>query len=884
MDQARKVSFILGLAVLFAGQSPAAVDGTTGTPLGGVGTGCVKFCAHNGTFQTVETTPPAMKDFQLLSNANFQLYTSRGGTVLTKSPLTAVVTSGRASDDAIFPLDTAFMGVTNNVSISLTAFSPVCFDSVVLMCFPYAFFEFKLTNTASTAVDAAVAFQVPTGSTPSWVAGKGIQSTAANALNRAVYAASDASGAVVSAGSDNGFATTGQCNNAPSGTTNKVAVKITLAAQASGTVRFVYAWYNGSSSTYSVNDPWKGTPSSYTIAPDRLYYTNFFTNAGSVADVGLAQFDRLRANAVSIVTRMRGSSLPAWIKDQTLNSLCNLTSNTIYTKDGRHCYTEGQWNTNGTMDQMWHAREIMTMTVPDLAWKELEWWARTQKTDPAAVGQIHHDMGAPSEKLWGLEADANHLEYSYQPDCNPWVDLNIGFIISVYEAYIATGNKAKLDYFWPYVKLAGQRILNQVKTYGNTAYPYTFETSLNTYDQPGFDLNPFNASLSSVAYKIMNELADIYGDNTLKTAYQNAFDTSKISFEKRYLTNNFPMGTTAQAGRFKESVLAGQWAAFYLKFGQLYSQTALDYGFSVQDNYYQPLTKGLGFTTITYDEWAPYLVSHYGGLRLQTGRPDLWRALQFDWYERNYNNRNLVFNQPLSIPTKVTTASFLATSASVYNQYISVPVLWRNYYTIIGYHRNKPTGELWLEPILPAELSHVMRDAFYMAPEGNGTISATETGTNYQSSLIEFKPDNPIVVSTLYVRDKSTDSVTVTVNNVKQTITRIGTGYAKELKVAWAGTVSTSGITISVAYGNDVVGVKSTGNSKARAPVIEKTFKSCGDRIVFSESDRGKEKMVTVYTLTGVRLRTSKVRGDFADLSKDFGIPRGTYIVKVKCR
>lgn len=873
----RTMCFFLGLTLLFAEQSFAAVDGTTGTPLGGVGTGCIKFCANNGTFQTVEITPPAMKDFQLLSNANFQLYTNRGGSIQTQSPLTAVVTNGRASDDALFPIDTAYMGVTNNIIVSLTAFSPICFDSVNLMSLPYAFFEFTLTNTAATAVDAAVAFQIPTGSVPVWVAGKGIQSTDANALNRAVYATSSTAGAVISAGSDNGFLTTGQCNNVPSGTTNKVVVKVNLAAQTTGTIKFVYAWYNGATLTYPGNNPWTGAALTYSIGPDRLNYTNLSTDAGSVADVGLTQFDRLRTNALSIASRMRASSLPDWIKDQTLNSLCNITSNTIFTKDGRHCFTEGQWNTNGTMDQMWHAREIMIMTVPDLAWKELEWWARTQKTDTAA-GQIHHDMGAPTEWLWGWDSDANHPEYAYQPDCNPWVDLNVGFIISVYEAYIATGNKTKLDYFWPYVKLAGQRILKQVKTYGNTTYPYTFQTSLNTYDQPGLDLNPFNSSLSSVAYKILNELATIYGDNALKTTYQNALDTSKISFEKRYLTNNFPTAT----GRFTESILAGQWAAFYLKFGQLYSQTALDYGLSMQDSYYQPLSKGLGFTTITYEEWAPYLVSHYGGLRLQTGRTDLWRALQFDWYERNYLDRNLVFNQPLSIPTKVTSPTYLATSASVYNQYISVPVLWRNYYTIIGYHRNKPTGELWLEPILPAEVNHVMQDAFYMAPEGNGTISATETGNNYQSSLIIFKPDNPVVVSSIYVLDKSTDSVAVTVNGVKQSVTRLGTGYAKELKIAWSGTVTSAGITIVVAYGKDIVtGVKNSRITIPQLAGVEKTFKCSGDRIIIPEAYRGKEKMVSVYTLSGVRICTSMIKGDVVNLRRDFGIPHGTYIVKV---
>jgi hypothetical protein len=859
--------FFAVIVAFFYVQTFAVVDGTTGTPLGGVGSGSVKFCAHSGAFYSVETTPCALKDFQILTGANFQLYTNRG-TAQVKTPLTAVVTNGKAADDAIYPIDTAYMGNIDNVTVSLLAFSPISFDSIPLMCLPYAFFEFKVTNTASTAVDAAVAFQIPTGSVPVFVAGKGIQSTGANALNRAVYASSTAAGAIISAGADNGFSTAGQCNNTPSGNLNKVSVKVSLAAQASATIRFVYAWYNGATITSS----------GYNIGPDRLYYTNLVTDAGSVADIGLAQFDRLRTNALQIATRMRGSNIPDWIKDQTLNSLCNLTTNTIYTKDGRHCFTEGEWNTNGTMDQMWHAREIMTMTVPSLAWKELEWWARTQKTDTAA-GQIHHDMGAPAEKLWGWEQDANHPEYDYQPNCNPWVDLNIGFIVSVYEAYIATGDKTKLDFFWPYLKKAAQRILNQVKIYGNKQYPYTFETSLNTYDQPSNNLNPFNGGLSSSAYKIMTILADLYGETALKTTYQNAFDTSKISFQDRYLNNNFPTET-----RFIESIMAGQWLSFYLKFGQLYSKTAIDFGLSKAEAHYQGATKGLAFTARTYEEWAPYLLSHYGGLCLQTGKLNIWRSMQYDWYQRCYLDRNLVFNQPLDIPAMVITPKYLATDPSAYYQYISIPVLWRNYYSIIGYHRNKPAGELWLEPILPTEMNHTMQNAFYMSPEGFGNISYTEIGTNYRSQLITFKPDKPVEVSSLYLWDKASDSVEVKINGQKKPFTRIGQDYAKELKVDFNGTVGTSGITISVLYGADTSSTYSGYGKHLRMP-LQSTILTCiSNRVVFPQQYNGMIKLVTVYSIKGARIYRAIVKKESVDLHKDFGIPEGTYIVKVGVR
>ncbi|HAJ78568.1 MAG TPA: hypothetical protein DCO75_02255 [Fibrobacteres bacterium] len=492
-------------------------------------------------------------------------------------------------------------------------------------------------------------------------------------------------------------------------------------------------------------------------------------------------------------------------------------------------------------------------------------------------------MGAPMEQLYSWDT-TNHTEYTYQPNCNPWADLNVGFIISVYEAYIATGDKTQLDYFWPYVKKAGQRIFNQVTKYGDSQYPYTFSSSLNTYDQPGLDLNAFNSGLSTVAYKIMVELATLYNDTALAKKNQNAFDTSKISFEKKYLTSNFPSGT-----RFNESVLAGQWIAYYLKFGQLYSTSGLNYGLKVEDTTYKATSQGLGNlndTASTYNEWAPYLISHYGGLRLMTDSAAIWYALQHDWYERNYLNRNLVFNQKLDIPAHVSNATYLATDASSYYQYISTPVLWRNYYTIIGYHRNKPTGEPWLEPIMTSEMNHTMSNAFYMSPEGAGTISYTESPTNYRSQSITFKPDSTISVTYLYVWDKDTaDTFQVKINGQVMSATRTGSGYAKEFKVAYNGTVTPStGLTISVLYGNDISGIRYNNEKSTGLKMTRKMVAGPDGRLVFPKTYSGKDKAVTVYSLSGAKLCHKIVRKDAVDLSKDFGISLGTYIVKVNIK
>jgi uncharacterized protein (DUF608 family) len=943
------VVFLASFAV-FAQPPSWAVDGTTGAPLGGGGCGAIKFKASDGTFSSTFNTPCALGNFKTLLGTQFQAYTNRASAIVTNQKLSSVITSGRSDDDAAYPIHTANFGTINNVSLSLTAVSPVNFSDADQMTRPYVFYQITATNTAATPVDLAIAMQskplentdgapipvknflttdksgsgltmelfkginfdtqvatqtsqqsinyadnlpftgsnllpgtnfslrwtgylVPdststytlirtsddgvrmwldtnnngtfeaneelvndwnghqiqtsqaqvnlvagrqykfkmeffqatggytvslkwyksNGTVPTLVAGKGFKDVTSS-IQLALYGASDDPAAIISVGSDNGFLTTGQCNNATTPGLNRVAVKVTLAANQTRKFKFVYSWYNGT-------------------VPDRFHYLSTFTNAGAVADSGLANFDQFIANATTFVSRVRASNLPSWLTNQALVSYCNFTNNSIYMKDGRYVQTEGMFNINGTMDQMWHARWIYIQSTPAIMWQEMKYWARTQMTNP--VGQIHHDVsgggGMPVVFPWD---DQQHYDYR---GIDTWVDLDCAFITSIYELFISTDDRSQLDFLWPYLKLAAQRIRNLVTQYGNATYPGTFDGTQNSYDAGGSP-DPYNASLSAAAYRMVSYLAGVEGDSTLKQTYTQAFTTVVNSFKNRYLTNNFP------SGRISESVMTGEWLGLFLKLGSFWDSSSVAYALKSLDTYYNPLANGLGFTGGTYNEWAPYLVSHYAGLELQTGHFAEWKNMQLDWWERNFNDRNRVFNQELSIPSKVTSPTYIASSVNGYQTYISVPVVWRNYYTIAGFFRNKHSGELWLEPTMFADLNHQLTNACVISPEGYATISCTESGTNFNTQTIVFKPDNPMPVTALYVRDKGLTATTyVSVNGVAQTFTRIGGGFAKELKVAYSGTVPSSGITVVVS--DQPVGV---GHGLKRQAVTEPLFIQTG--------------------------------------------------------
>ena len=787
------LSVVVSMTVLTGGTLAAPelpqVDGTTGAPLGGFGTGAVKFCGNNGRLFFADVAPVFCANntsgFVGLP-ANFAIYSNRGGTIATSSRMIAASSNGRYNDDAIYPIQKANFGTINGINVSLVGSCPWALSDTNKLNYPCALFEFVLTNTLATPVDAAVGFKLTTANTPTLASGKGFRDETANAHQKAIYAKSSGPADTITVGSDANFLSSGKCSNSISGTTNMVSVKTTLPANSTKYVKFVLAWYNATNPSY-------------------YNYTNLFSAAGAVADSGLAGFDVFLNNAVTFVTRMRSSNVPDWVVNTTLNSLINLTNNSSFMKDKRIYYSEGHWGSMGTSDQMWMARQAVAQLCPYFAWKELEFWARTQKIDATNVGQIHHDIA----NSCGTIASWDQTTWTDYRDINAWVDLNCGFIVSVYETFMATGNKTKLDYFWPYVLKAGQRILRQVTLYGNTSYPYTFNTTaLSSYDWNGSGATHlYNSSFSIAAYKAMSKIATIENDAATTALFSRARDTAVSNFKRRFIDNIFP------TAHYCEAIGTGPWLCDFLKLGQDFDTSSINKVLNQLNTYYAPLTYGCGRNEgpdfgVNYYIWMPHLLLHYADLSLIAKRPDIWYAIRHDQFQRTYQSRNRVFNIFLGTYLTPTPQDPVARDSSGWDNYISNPSIFRDYYSIIGYQRNRYSGELWLEPNLPASMNDTMNNAFYASPEGCGTISYTLNPVNAEQRLV-FTPDSTVPVNQIYVKDLYGDSVPpVWVNHAaiaKADVTRIGMGFGKELKINWTGTAGPGGLIVEVASASTAV-------------------------------------------------------------------------------
>lgn len=690
------------------------VNGTTGTPLGGFGSGGLKYNANDGTFAVMLTPPADAYDFQKVDGAAIEL-TVNGVTTLLRG---VKGSDGRTDDDALWPIHRVNFGNINGIEANMIGFSPFDNREYNNMHLPYAFFEVSMKNTTKHDADITLNFAFPDD-------------------NETWTVASNGNTGILKAGK-------------------------------TMTAHIVVAWYDNTD-------------------PELAYYKNLYTSPRPIAEHGLKVFSRLKDNAVRIADSMRGSSLPHWFQNQVLNTLSSVVLNSMYKKDGRVAFAEGQWTCFGTMDQMWLARQIICQSMPFYAWRELEYWARTQMKN----GQIHHDfnrmdVGNQREKRSVLVSwdDTEHRDYR---DVQKWVDLNCGFIISVYEAYRITGDRDEFLRLWPNMKRAADRVEKQVELFGNKKYPLTFDGSENSYDAGG-NPDPYNANISAVTYKIMALLSAETGENDNAEKYEKSYETVVKSFSDRYLKGNDPL-----IGKHCENVFSGQALAYHLRLGQMWDKSETDTVISRLNNFYYPYYWGLGYPGGTYDEWTPYLLVHYGGLLLNTGRLNEWYVLQKDAYMRQYQNRDRVFDHPLNILPAIETPTLTSRNIKSKKQYISIPSVWRNYYDVIGYSHDARTKELWLTPILYN--TSEIRDAYFMSPETDGTITVNETPAG---RTIILRTTNALPINNIHLRDDFCDDVTVRINGKIYVVKREGEGYARELIAPWKGKATSEGLVIEI--------------------------------------------------------------------------------------
>lgn len=830
-----------------------ALSGTMGTPIGGMGTGYVKFNARTGDFAASGKVPPAASDGasefsnKKSSSSGFHLFA--GGQAVMKAKTNA--------EDAKCPLYTAVFDKVGSVSFTLNAFGPfVPGDNDLnfqLATSPLAFFEITAINEGAEPVDVAAAmeFSNTTGSR-NLLGGANSGELDAASNNKAIsfpgtgnvgnaYLMVDCNNtaATYSAGAAGTFSTTGTLAN---GAGNLVSAKCNIPAGGTATFKFTLAWWRtfvSSTDRYSSGKP----------DEENYYYHNFFTDSKAAATFGAANFDKVSAAVKGMVSRVMATNFPEWYRDRLLNNLYPLIHNAQCAKDGRMAFWEGHYPIIGTIDQGEHASLFYTFNWPKNQWQELQYWLRTAHTgvgeDTKLKGQIHHDFNMGPEK-WNDEAhfmcpwdNYKHLDYWWVPNTTNWSDLNTMAIFKAYELMLATGNLDSMKIYFPKVLITADRVLQQCIDAGKKL-PIK---SKSTYDSEDLITPQYASGIALAGFLAVEAMAKFVGDEAAATKYRNWYTEARAEYKAEQFKTDFATGRD-----FCEGDVAGYSWAHYFGLEPVMDQDFIDEACKRLWNFYSKKTNvrdKLGL-------WHFYTYDHWGGAEIARGKADTAMIVHKWDYDYYYTARpDFVFWQDLQ-----------KTNAA-YASYMTGPAVWRSYFQMTGYLIDNANKRLWIRPNLPTEMGNKIVNAPLLNPYGWGTLNYNvDPLVEKQTQSITVSFDADVTVKELILNNNTgvnTPFVLVKANgaNVGLTAVAEGAGYEKNIRITFASPIQIgpAGINIGV-YQEPVVGtVRSIDRSKVFSLSLTDKFIGAGLPINFSAAVNG-HVTLDLLSLNGAKIGT----------------------------
>ncbi len=820
---------------------PMAFQSSKGTPLGGMGTGFVKFNARTGEFGVSGKTPPPGADGNEFANrkpssAGFYFFANGATTAKAKTN----------DEEARCPLYFADFGETGGVTFLLNAFGPFVPgedpENYKLATSPMALFEVMAINGNGEAVDVAAALEFANGGLLG-----GANSGTAESGNKAI-SFSGAENAYLTVDCDGtspafsvGAVSASFNGTLPNGNGNAVAAKCTIAAGDTVRFKFVLSWWR----------KYENTNSKYGVAggdKENYWYHNNFSDSREVAVYGMEKFDYVRNGVVSFVDRVLASNFPDWYKDRLLNNTYPLIQNSQCPKDGRVAFWEGTYGIIGTIDQGEHAALFYTFNWPKSQWQELLYWGRTAWQGDIK-GQIHHDFNkgilsfnGPGQDRFVCPWDQwNRDDYWWVPDTRHWSDLNSMFIFKAYELMLATGNKDSVTSYFPYIKATGERLIQQ-SSEANKSIP---ENSESTYDEPGKKTPEYACGIALAAYLAVADMAEFIGETATATKFRSQYEKGRTEYRTDYFKSGFGTGKDIAEG----DVAGYSWAR-YLCLEPVMDSDFVATGVDRCYKYYSPMSN----IRSRLGRWHFYGYDHFGGAAISIGNPDMGMEVHKWDYDFYYTgNPGFVFWQTLQ------------KSNSEYASYMTAPCVWRSYFQMTGYLIDNAHNRLWIRPNIPTSMGKKITNAVLLNPKGMGTLNYDENSDpaapkRTQKMTIAF--DNGVIIKEIVLKNNAESGAPlyVKLTNGGSPVAGVssaaeGSGFEKNIHVTLASPITIrEGLQIEV-FKDTTVASLQVHRQPAAATALPTQTLSPGRPIRFSIGSR---RVVTLelFDLNGMKLGT----------------------------
>jgi Glycosyl-hydrolase family 116, catalytic region len=796
----RNVKGAIGLMTVCFASCLWAVSGSRGTPLGGFGTGYVKYNALTSSIGTAaKGMPPGIvgHDQEFVGAGSNSCGFSFFANGVSKQKATTT------TEDAKIPVYTADFGITGGVSFKLVACAPfipggsILYDQLAHS--PLACFDIAATNTSATdssSVAAAFEFSNQNSGGTNLLGGANQgTSDGANAIsfagnttigNAYMLVECDSGASIAySSGAIGSFLTTGTLS---SGAGNLVAARCKIAAGRTAHFKFVLSWWLRWISSQTDRSPGG--------AEDHWYH-NFYPDSKTCALFGMTNFGLIESGATSIPNRIMKSNFPSWYQERLMYDLYPMVQNSQVAKDGRSCFYEGGYGCLGTIDQGEHASLWYTFNWPHNQWRELSFWARSshQAAEDSLWGQVHHDVNGCSntEQYFMYPFDnSTHTDYCYGPNTTGWADLNCMFIFKAYELMLATGDRDSVNKYWPYVKATSNREMVQC----GTGQHLPGNATLSSYDN-GQGSALYNSGLALAAWQAVVAMAQWLNDDSTATRVNNWYTLARAEFAPRFFNNNnsFATGST-----ISERDVAGYSWAHYLCLPPIFDSSVITTGCNRLSSYYNAKTADslkLGF-------WRFYTCDHMGGAAIAIGRPDT--AMVLAKYEYNLiSNRDHSYFFWQAIDERDPSDQ----------TYMTAPSVWRAEFQMTGYLLDNANNRLWIRPQVPSSMGKIITNAPLLNPQGWGTLNYDEnpvasTGRT-QNMTVTF---DSLVTIKQFVLKNNTGSASpgATIMNGGTivsafTLATEGSGYEKNIRITLSSPIQVGRTGVVIQVFNTPVGV-----------------------------------------------------------------------------
>ena len=829
-----------------------ALASTSGTPLGGFGTGYMVYNAKNGNFAAVSKVMPAAS----LGSSEFNSYQSSSCGFHFYANGTSKQKATTTNEDAKCPVYNADFGTTGGVGFKLTAFGPFIPGSSTLYDqlahSPLACFDVTATNASTTAAaTVAVALEFSNQSSGGTNLLGGANAGASDGTNAITWAGDTTAGnaymivncdntsATYSAGAIGSFLTNGTLT---AGAGNLASASCSIPAGGTAHFKFIMSWWQrwvnpgGHKSPGGAEDHW---------------YHNFYANSKACATFGMGHFDQIEAGATSIVNRVMACNFPDWYKDRLLNNLYPMTHNSVVAKDGRTGFWEGAYPIIGTLDQGEHAALWYVFNWPQNQWHELQYWARQshKAAEGALLGQVHHDFNGCTTGGWSYSAtdsthfvypwdNSTHVDYWYQPNTTDWSDLNSMFIFKAYELMLATANRDSVNKYWPNVKNTIGRIIVQC---GTAHLPG--DNTKSTYDD-GSSTPVYASGVALATYQAVAEIGKWLGDDSTATRLTNWYNLARAEFAPRFFNTSFATGQAKSEG----DVAGYSWARYFC-FPAIFDSAVITTGCNRLWTYYN----AQGSERAKLGQWHFYTYDHWGGADIAIGKQDTAMLMsQWDYdYEYTQSPAN-VFWQDLN-----------STNTS-YASYMTAPCVWRGMFQMTGYLLDNANNRLWIRPMVPTSMAKKITNAPLINPNGWGTLNYDEnpvvsTG-RFQNITVTF--DSLVTIKQIVLKNNtgvSTPGVSVTNNGTLITGTTVaaeGSGYEKNIRVTLTSPIQIGPQGLGIQVFNAPVNVDVAIASRMPAILACGNSRICAGKSIRYTIDIAGPVSMDLIGLNGVKIAT----------------------------